>query len=199
MIGRISGTLYEKNAPLIGLEAAGIGYELLVPMSTFFTLPELNQHCTLLTVLVIREDAHTLYGFATLDEKNLFKTLIKISGIGPRTALAVLSSISTTEFMQAVASQDITRLVKIPGIGKKTAERLLLELKGQLQQLTQLMPQSSQLSGSNPTRPFEAEITAALLALGYSEKEAQSACKPLPENISTGEGLKQALRFLSKT
>ena len=132
MIGRLKGTLLEKNAPWVLVDVQGVGYELQVPMSTLFNLPEINGICTLLTHLVVREDAHTLYGFQNIAEKNLFKTLIKVSGIGPRTALAILSSISTHDFLLAVQSQETARLVKNPGIGKKTAERLLLELKGQI-------------------------------------------------------------------
>lgn len=196
MIGRLKGILVEKNAPWILLDVQGVGYELQVPMSTLFNLPEINASCTLLTHLVVREDAHTLYGFENIAEKNLFKTLIKVSGIGPRTALAILSSISTAEFLLAVQSQETGRLVKIPGIGKKTAERLLLELKGQIVNLgggTAHMPE-----GIPQPQDNHSEIIQALCALGYSDKEAAQACKGLPDETSVTDGLKLALRNLSK-
>jgi Holliday junction DNA helicase RuvA len=194
MIGRLKGTLLEKNAPWILLDVQGIGYELQVPMSTLFNLPEINSICTLLTHLVVREDAHSLYGFQNIDEKNLFKTLIKVSGIGPRTALAILSSISTHEFFLAVQSQETGRLVKIPGIGKKTAERLLLELKGQIVTLDGNPNTTESLASLGK----QSEIVQALCALGYSDKEALIACKGLPEDSSVTDGLKIALRNLSK-
>lgn len=196
MIGRLKGTVVEKNAPWILLDVQGVGYELQVPMSTLFNLPELNGACTLLTHLVVREDAHALYGFQTAAEKNLFKTLIKVSGIGPRTALAILSSISTQDFLLAVQSQETARLVKIPGIGKKTAERLLLELKGQI---VALGGNSELPEGMNRNLGNQDEIVQALCALGYSDKEAALACKGLPEQTSVTDGLKLALRNLSKS
>ncbi len=195
MIGRLKGTLIEKNAPWVLIDVQGTGYELQVPMSTWFTLPEINASCTLLTHLVVREDAHTLYGFQNSAEKTLFKTLIKVSGIGPRTALAVLSSISTQDFLLAVQSQETARLVKIPGIGKKTAERLLLELKNQIITLggtANIAEDISQHTG------YQSEIVQALCALGYSDKEAILASKSLPEGASVTDGLKLALRHLSK-
>jgi holliday junction DNA helicase RuvA len=195
MIGRLQGLLIEKNAPWILLDIQGVGYELQVPMSTYFNLPELNTRCTVHTHLVIREDAHSLYGFQNQEEKTLFKTLIKVSGIGPRTALAVLSSISTHDFLLAVQSQETARLVKIPSIGKKTAERLLLELKEKIATLGG-KPHNNPTDNAHPHAQHE--IVQALCALGYSDKEAQAACKGLPEETSTTEGLKQALRNLSK-
>jgi Holliday junction DNA helicase RuvA len=195
MIGRLHGQLLEKNAPWILLDVQGVGYELQVPMSTLFNLPDLHAPCTLLTHLVVREDAHNLYGFLTVEEKNLFKTLIKLSGIGPRIGLAVLSSISPQDFLHAVHNQDTSRLVKIPGIGKKTAERLLLELKGQLPKLDST---GTSASTYNPAPSQEDEIVQALCALGYSDKEATAACKGLPEGTSVTDGLKLALRNLSK-
>lgn len=195
MIGRLKGTLLEKNAPWIVLDVQGVGYELQVPMSTYFNLPELGGATALLTHLVVREDAHSLYGFQNADEKTLFKTLIKVSGIGPRTALAILSSISTSEFLLAVQTQETARLVKIPGIGKKTAERLLLELKGQI---VALGGTASAANNSFPRSSNQDEIVQALCALGYSDKEAAAACKGLPEGTGVTDGLKLALRNLSK-
>lgn len=194
MIGRLQGTLLEKNAPWVLIDVQGVGYELQVPMTTYYNLPELTGPCTLLTHLIVREDAHALYGFETADEKKLFKTLIKVTGIGARTALAILSSMSTDEFMLAVQAQEASRLIKIPGIGKKTAERLLLELKGQIPAWsTSANPGAATLQNMRG----QDEIIQALLALGYSDKEASLACKNLPENTGLTDGIRQALKKLS--
>jgi len=193
MIGRLAGTLLEKNPPQILVEASGVGYEVEVPMSTFYNLPASGERVTLLTHLVVREDAHLLYGFGTEAERRAFRQLLKISGVGPRIALAVLSGLSVGELVDAVAAQESGRLVKIPGIGRKTAERLLLELKGKLG--------ADAVSGVavNRPRPVASDVTTALLALGYSDKEAQLAVKHLPEGLSVSESIRQALRSLSKT
>lgn len=196
MIGRLNGILAEKNAPWVLLDVQGVGYEVQVPMSTFFNLPELHSSCALLTHLVVREDAHLLFGFLTHAERTLFRTLIKVSGIGPKIGLAVLSSISPDEFLRAVQSQDPGRLVKIPGIGKKTAERLLLELKGQILFLGGDPGLTALEVGSN--MQSQDEITQALAALGYSEKEAAAACKGIPDGTSVTDGLRLALKNLSK-
>ncbi len=192
MIGRIAGTLLEKNPPQIVVEAGGVGYEMEVPMSTFYNLPATGERVTLLTHLVVREDAHLLYGFASDAERRVFRQLLKISGVGARTSLAVLSGMSVAELAQTVAAQDAARLVRIPGIGKKTAERLLLELKGKLGE--------EALAGVALNRPQSAagDVTHALLALGYNEKEAAHAVKQLPEGLSLSEGIRHALRGLSK-
>ena len=193
MIGRIAGVLLEKNPPQILVEAAGVGYEIEVPMSTFYNLPASGERVTLLTHLVVREDAHLLYGFASDPERRAFRQLLKISGVGPRIALAVLSGMSVGELVEAVAAQESGRLVKVPGIGKKTAERLLLELKDKLG--------AESLSGIavNRERPAASDVVNALLGLGYSDKEAQLAVKHLPEGLSLSEGIRQALRSLSKS
>ena len=195
MIGQLRGTLAEKNAPWVLLDVQGVGYELQVPMSTFFNLPDLQSPCTLRTHLVVREDAHQLYGFETLRERTLFRHLIKVSGIGPKIALAVLSSISADEFATAVHCQEPGRIVKVPGIGKKTAERLLLELKGKLADLGG----SPIVDGvqTNPEALGSEEIVQALAALGYSEKEASLACKRVPTDTPVTEGIKLALKHLS--
>jgi holliday junction DNA helicase RuvA len=192
MIGRIAGTLLEKNPPHILVDCAGVGYELDVPMSTLYNLPEAGAKVTLLTQLIVREDAHLLYGFATASERATFRELIKVSGIGPRTALAVLSGMSVAELAQAITLQEAARLQKVPGIGKKTAERLLLELKGKL--------------GADIGAPAgggvddtTADIVRALTALGYNDKEALAALKSVPAGASVSEGIKQALKALSKT
>lgn len=192
MIGRLSGTLLEKSPPQITVEAGGVGYEVEVPMSTFYGLPATGERITLLTHLVVREDAHLLYGFATESERRAFRQLLKISGVGARTALAVLSGMSVAELVEAVAAQESGRLVKIPGIGRKTAERLLLELKGKLAGET--------VAGIAVNRPAPGtgDVVNALLALGYSDKEAAQAVKQLPEGLSLSDGIRQALRLLSK-
>jgi Holliday junction DNA helicase RuvA len=161
-------------------------------MSTFYNLPTSGERVQLLTHLVVREDAHLLYGFATESERRAFRQLLKISGVGARTALAVLSGMSVGELVEAVAAQESGRLVKVPGIGKKTAERLLLELKGKLG--------AEALSGVavNREKPAASDILHALLGLGYSDKEAQLAVKHLPDGLSVSEGIRQALKSLAK-
>ncbi len=192
MIGRLSGLLIEKNAPWIVVDVQGVGYELQVPMSTFFALPGLNERVQLLTQQIIREDAHTLYGFLHQSERETFRELIKISGIGARTALAVLSGLQVEELKQAVALQEPGRLTKVPGIGKKTAERMLLELKGRLADALPCAP------GSVAVNDTASEITQALVALGYSDKEAHAASKALPAGTSVTDGLRLALKSLMK-
>lgn len=190
MIGRISGTLIEKNPPQITVDVGGIGYEIEVPMSTFYNLPAAGDKVSLHTHLVVREDAHCLYGFGSDGERAAFRQLLKISGVGARTALAVLSGLSVAELAQAVALQETGRLVKIPGIGKKTAERLLLELRDKLPKSTVVSTAAAPDAGS--------DILNALLALGYNEREAASAMKLLPAGIAVSEGIRQALKSLSK-
>jgi holliday junction DNA helicase RuvA len=191
MIGRLVGTLAEKAPPQVLLDVDGVGYEVDVPMSSFFNLPGIGERVTLLTHFVVREDAQLLYGFLTHEERATFRQLIRISGIGPRTALSILSGLSVAELSQAVAQQQSGRLVKVPGIGKKTAERLLLELKGKLG------PELA-ASGSAVATDAQADIVQALVALGYNEKEAAAALKALPRDIGVADGIKQALKALSK-
>jgi Holliday junction DNA helicase RuvA len=193
MIGRIQGVLLEKHPPQILVDANGVGYDVEVPMSTFYNLPALGERVTLLTHLVIREDAHLLFGFATEAERRLFRQLLKIAGVGARTALAVLSGMSVAELSDAVMSQDTGRLTKVPGIGKKTAERLLLELKDKLG--------VESLAGTAVQRPALAasDVLRALVSLGYSEKEARGAVKELPESLTVADGIRQALKQLSKS
>ncbi len=190
MIGRLTGVLAGKTPPRILVDVGGVGYEVDVPMSTFYNLPALGERLTLLTHFVVREDAQLLYGFLTAAERGTFVELIKISGVGPRTALAILSGLSTTELALAVSQQDSARLVKTPGIGKKTAERLLLELKGKL---------ATDLSMVSAVRPeAQSDIVQALVALGYNEREAQAALKALPAEVGVSEGIKLALKALNK-
>jgi Holliday junction DNA helicase RuvA len=190
MIGRLQGQLVEKSPPLVMLDVGGVGYEVDVPMSTFYQLPALGERVTLLTHLIVREDAHQLFGFLTAEERATFRQLIRISGIGPRMALALLSGLSVAELAQAVSLQQSARLVKVPGIGKKTAERLLLELKGKLG------PDLGQ--PATVANDAQADIVQALIALGYSEKDAGAALKALPPDVGVSEGIKLALKALSR-
>lgn len=190
MIGRLVGTLAEKSPPLVLVDVNGVGYEVDVPMSTFYSLPALGERVSLLTHFVVREDAQQLFGFLTAPERATFRQLVKISGVGPRTALSILSGLSVNELAQAVSLQESGRLVKVPGIGKKTAERLLLELKGKLG--PDLAVPASVATDA------QADIVQALLALGYNEREASAALKALPADIGVSEGIKQALKALSR-
>ncbi len=190
MIGQLRGQLAAKNPPEVLIDCHGVGYELLVPMSSFYNLPALGQEVTLLTHFVVREDAQTLYGFGTTAERATFRELIKVSGVGPRTALAVLSGLGVAELAQAVSAQESGRLVKVPGIGKKTAERLLLELRGKLG--ADLGPQGA------PASEAQSDILQALLALGYNDREAAAALKALPADVGVSDGIKQALKALAK-
>jgi Holliday junction DNA helicase RuvA len=190
MIGKLTGILSDKNPPQVLVDCGGVGYEVHVPMSTFYSLPEVGVRVTLLTHFVVREDAQILYGFATAPERAGFRELIKISGVGPRTALAVLSGMNVAELAQAVTLQEAGRLIKVPGIGKKTAERLLLELKGKLG-----ADIGAPLGAANDA---QTDILQALVALGYSDKEAALALKALPADVGVSEGIKLALKALAK-
>ena len=192
MIGRIQGVLLEKSPPQILVECAGVGYEVEVPMSTFYNLPGTGERVTLLTHLVVREDAHLLYGFGSDGERRAFRQLLKISGVGARTALAVLSGLSVGELAEAVTLQETGRLTRIPGIGKKTAERLLLELKDKLG------VELAAATAPNRAAAASSDVLHALLSLGYSEKEAMGAVKLVPEGLAVAEGIRHALKVLSK-
>lgn len=190
MIGKLTGTLLEKNPPEVLLDCHGVGYEVNVPMSTFYNLPALGERVSLLTHFIVREDAQLLYGFATPTERQAFRELIKISGVGPRTALSVLSGMGVGDLAQAVTLQEAGRLVKVPGIGKKTAERLLLELKGKLG--------ADMGAHAQVASDAQADILQALLALGYNDKEAAAALKALPADVGVSDGIKLALKALAK-
>ena len=192
MIGRITGKLLEKNPPQVLVDCQGVGYEVDVPMSTFYNLPANGETVMLHTHLTVREDAHLLFGFGTPEERRVFRQLLKISGVGPKLALSVLSGLSIGDLAQAVAAQEVGRLIKIPGVGKKTAERLLLELRDKLDAVT--------LGTSTVTARIQAgsDVLNALLALGYSDREAAHAIKQLPEGLSVTEAIRQALKSLSK-
>ena len=193
MIGRLSGTLLEKNPPQLTLDVQGVAYEVDVPMSTFYNLPANGERVTLYTHLVVREDAHLLYGFGTDNERRAFRQLLKVNGIGAKIALSVLSGLSVAELAQAITLQEAARLPRVPGLGKKTAERLLLELKDKFgADITQAV-------GVNRPPPVTSDIMNALIALGYNEREATSAVKNLPEGIAVADGIKQALKALSKS
>jgi Holliday junction DNA helicase RuvA len=192
MIGRLTGVLLEKNPPQILLDVQGVGYELDVPMSTFYNLPALHEKVVLHTQFVVREDAQLLYGFLTHEERIAFRQLLKISGVGPKLALSVLSGLSLNDLAAAVANKDAGRLTKIPGVGKKTAERLLLELQGKF------VATGVNATSSTITHSANNDIVNALQALGYNEKEAGWAAKQLPKNANVSDGIRQALKLLSK-
>ena len=191
MIGRISGILLEKNPPQLLVDCQGVGYEVDVPMSTYYNLPPLGEKVVLFTHQAIREDAHLLFGFGNAEERAVFRQLIKITGVGARTALGILSGMSIADLAQAVTLQEAGRLVKVPGIGKKTAERLLLELKGKL-------GADIGATGGAVQHDSKSDILNALLALGYSDKEALAAIKNMPAGASVSDGIKYALKALSK-
>lgn len=190
MIGRLVGILVDKNPLQLLVDCSGVGYEVSVPMSTFYNLPAAGEKITLLTHFVVREDAQLLYGFGSSEERELFRQLIKISGVGARTALSLLSGMSVADLAQAVTMQEPARLTRIPGVGKKTAERLLLELKGKL---------GADLGAAAGAAPdVNTDILNALVALGYSDKEAMLAVKQVPAGSTVTEGIRQALKALSK-
>lgn len=192
MIGQLNGVLLAKNPPQIVVQCGGVGYEVDVPMSTFYGLPSVGEPVVLLTHFVVREDAQILYGFGSAPEREAFRLLIKIAGVGPRTALGVLSGMSVADLAQAVSAQDGGRMVKVPGIGKKTAERLLLELRGKLG-----VDVGGRGSGA-PRGAVQSDIEQALMALGYSEKDASAALRALPPEVGVSEGIRLALRALAK-
>ncbi|AEC20545.1 Holliday junction DNA helicase motor protein [Pusillimonas sp. T7-7] len=190
MIGRITGTLIEKTPPIVCVDVGGVGYEIDVPMSTLYDLPDNGATITLYTHLAVREDAHTLYGFLSSKERSAFRALIKVTGIGARTALAVLSGMSVDELANAITQQETGLLTRVPGIGKKTAERLLLELRGKLG--------GDLAHGAGTVAAGRDDILNALLSLGYSNSETQAALKNLPEGVDVAEGIRLALKSLAR-
>ena len=191
MIGRLHGKLIEKTPPQVPVDVGGVGYEVDVPMSTFCNLPAEGSEITLLTHFILREDAQLLYGFATAAERQTFRALIRISGVGPRIALAVLSGMSTQDLADAVEQGNATLLTRVPGIGKKTADRLVLELKGKLAG-NAFAPAGGAASAA------QADILSALMALGYSEREAQASVRALPAEVTVSEGIRLALKALAR-
>lgn len=196
MIGQLRGLLLAKTPPQVLVEVQGVGYEVDVPMSSFYLLPGLGEPVTLRTHFMVREDAQLLFGFLSEAERSSFRQLIRISGVGPKMALALLSGLSVEDLAQAVARQDASRLVKVPGIGKKTAERLLLELKGKIAPVLDL-PAGSPAPAGDGSAEAQADILQALVALGYSEREAQAAVKALPAGTGVADGIRRALRSLA--
>jgi Holliday junction DNA helicase RuvA len=196
MIGRLSGILAEKMPPQVVVDVNGVGYEVDVPMNTFYQLPAPGEKVSLFTHMVVREDAQLLFGFASREERTSFRQLIKVSGIGARIALAILSGMTADELAVAIAAEDVKRLSSVPGIGKKTAERLVLELRGKLVSGTTVAtPGGLPFTGEPDAR---SDIMNALMALGYNEKEAAAALKPLPPDIGVSDGIRQALKGLSR-
>jgi Holliday junction DNA helicase RuvA len=192
MIGRVQGILVEKNFPQVIVSCGGVGYEIDVPMSTFYPLPRTGEEVTLLTHLVVREDAHLLFGFLTAGERGAFRQLLKISGVGPKVALSVLSGMSVDDLSAAVSTEDAGRLTRIPGIGKKTAERLVLELRDKL-------PRAVLATRTEAASAASSDVLTALLGLGYNEREASAAVKQLPSDLQLADAIRQALKQLAKT
>ena len=193
MIGKLTGTLLEKNPPEVVVDCAGVGYEVQVPMGTFYNLPAIGERVSLLTHFIVREDAQLLYGFGSAPERATFRELIKVAGVGPRTALGILSGMGVNDLAQAITLQEAGRLVKVPGIGKKTAERLLLELKGKIG-----ADMGASSARAQVTSQAQADILQALLALGYNDKEAATALKALPQDAGVSEGIRLALKSLAR-
>lgn len=199
MIGRLSGKLAEKRAPEVLLDVQGVGYELFVPMSTFYSLPELDQPVTLLAHLVVREDSQTLYGFATHDERQLFRNLLKVNGVGAKLALAILSGVSTADFVQCIELEDTAMLVRLPGVGKKTAERLIIEMKDRIKDLGESPEQAIHADAKgSPIKATDSisDAVSALIALGYKAPEASRMVRQV-ENMnshSSEELIRQALQ-----
>jgi holliday junction DNA helicase RuvA len=191
MIGRIAGTLLEKHPPQVVVMSHGVGYELDVPMSTFYNLPRTGEPVELLTHFVVREDAQLLFGFLTATERTAFRQLLKVNGVGPKVALSVLSGLSVDDLSMAVAAQDAARLTKVPGIGRKTAERIVLELRDKLAAAVGSSAPASALPGG--------DVLNALLALGYNDREAAAAVKQLPADLPLTDAIRQALKQLAKT
>ena len=192
MIGRLQGILLEKTPPLVLIDCNGVGYECEVPMSTFYNLPAVGEKVVMLTHFVVREDAQLLYGFGTSQERATFRQLLKVNGIGAKSALSILSGLSIDELVQAVALQETTMLTRVPGVGKKTAERLLLELKDKF------TIDGVAAMNSNQPKSASSDVLNALLALGYNEREAVAAVKLLDKEVSVTDGIRQALKLLSK-
>ena len=193
MIGRLNGKLVEKQPPQIVIDVGGVGYEVDVSMQTFYTLPPLGEPVQLFTQLVVREDAHLLFGFGSAQERATFRQLVKVSGIGAKTALGILSAMSAGELAQAVAQEDVGRLSSAPGIGKKTAERMVLELRGKLTSAA-----DGGLLVPAPAADETDDIVSTRLAWGYNEREARTAVKNLPVGTEVGDGVRLELKNLLK-
>ncbi|MBW7983315.1 Holliday junction branch migration protein RuvA [Enterobacillus tribolii] len=199
MIGRLRGIILEKQPPEVLLEANGVGYEVQMPMTCFYELPDQGKEAVIFTHFVVREDAQLLYGFNNKQERALFRELIKVNGVGPKLALAILSGMSAQQFVTAVEKQEIATLVKLPGVGKKTAERLVVEMKDRFRGLSgDLFNTVSDLPrpvASNTVQDAEAEAVAALISLGYKPQEASRMISKIAKPGSDSETLiRDALR-----
>lgn len=192
MIGRLNGILIEKTPPLVIVDCNGVGYECEVPMSTFYNLPNIGDKVVMLTHFVVREDAQLLYGFGSEQERATFRQLLKVNGIGAKSALSILSGLSIEDLMQAISMQESAMLTRVPGVGKKTAERLLLELKDKFS------VQGLSANAVNTPKPASSDVLNALISLGYNEREAVAAVKLLPTDVTVAAGIKLALKSLSK-
>lgn len=192
MIGRLNGVLLEKTPPHVLIDCNGVGYECEVPMSTFYNLPAVGERVLLLTQFIVREDAQLLYAFGSDRERLTFRQLVKVNGVGPKMALSILSGLSVEDLVQAITLQQAAMLTRVPGVGKKTAERLLLELKDKFSM------DGTALGSAHAAKSAAGDVLNALLALGYNEREALAAVKQLPADVVVGEGIRQALKSLSK-
>lgn len=195
MIGRLRGEVAIKQAPFLLLDVNGVGYELEAPLSTFFNLPEIGQRVTLYTHLAVREDAHVLYAFATESERTLFRSLLKVSGVGAKMALGVLSGMSTDEFARSVENQDLSALVRLPGVGRKTAERLIVEMRDRLSKLGDQIGGPAVTSGAPQVarpRSVQGDAVAALVALGYKPQEADRLVKAVAKDDMDSESMIRA-------
>ncbi|MBE9515861.1 MAG: Holliday junction branch migration protein RuvA [Proteobacteria bacterium] len=198
MIGRLTGTLLHKEPPAMLVDVAGVGYEIEAPMATFYDLPAQGETVTLHTHLVVREDAHLLFGFSTGAQRSLFRSLIKVSGVGPRVALAVLSTLSVPEFALCVANNDIPALTRVPGIGKKTAERLIIEMRDKLANAEFATPAPASPGGPVLQADPTSEAVSALIALGYKPQEASRLVRSVPgADLSTEEIIRLALKSMA--
>jgi Holliday junction DNA helicase RuvA len=197
MIGKLRGIILEKHPPQLLLEVNGVGYEIDASMNTFYQLPEVGQEVSLFTHFVVREDAQHLYGFSAQSERGLFRTLLKVNGVGPRVALTILSSMSTDDFIRCIANNDSASLTRVPGIGKKTAERLLIEMRDKVSGLEAGMPLSHPPQSSVPAsrRQITQDALSALIALGYKPPEASRMVSKVDDgNLTSEEIIRQALR-----
>lgn len=198
MIGLIRGIILEKQPPQLIVDVQGIGYEIDAPMSTFYQLPDSGAEVSLFTHFVVREDAHHLYGFYTRDERHLFRTLLKVNGVGPRLALTILSSIAPTEFVSCVLNNDTASLVRLPGVGKKTAERLVIEMRDKLSdwyQTGQIEGKEQPKQEGNGRHQTLQDAISALIALGYKQQEANRTVAKIDDGMATSEELiRRALR-----
>ena len=196
MIGQIRGIILEKQPPQVLVDVQGVAYEIDAPMSTFYQLPDISQEVSLFTHFVVREDAHLLYGFYTRDERQLFRTLLKVNGVGPRMALTILSSIAADEFVHCVLHHDTASLIRLPGVGKKTAERLVIEMADKLSAWhSAAQSENPTLKHTNGRHQILQDAISALIALGYKQQEANRTVSKIDDGAANSEELiRRALR-----